>query len=156
MIKIRRFCMILMTIFIILSVLSVAGCGSQKENNISEGEAIEIVDKLLAEDIFEYEMIEVDNTVTENILKIYEDNVSVLKSYTGDGISAEEITVVKGNAAKMRKMCDKYLEDKETNYGSYMPEEAEKINKAVVKQYGEITIICISKDSKKAEKIMKN
>ena len=95
-------------------------------------------------------------TTLENILKIYEDNVSVLKSYTGDGISAEEITVVKGNSAKMRKMCDKYLEDKETNYGSYMPEEAEKINKAVVKQYGEITIICISKDSKKAEKIMKN
>lgn len=155
MIKIRRFCLILMTILIILSVLSVAGCGSQKENNISEGEAMEIVDKLLAEDIFEYEMIEVDNTVTENILKIYEDNVSVLKSYTGDGISAEEITVVKGNVTKMKKMCDKYLEDKETNYGSYMPEEAEKINKAVVKQYGEITIICISKDSKKAEKIMK-
>lgn len=156
---------ILLLIVVINIMLFFISCGnSEKKNgNISEEEAVEIVNKLRESSAFETNLIEVSENVIISSYRIPEENsenngkesIKVISGYMGDGVSAEEIVVLKGDKNEIKKLAEVYLKSKAESYRDYLPVEADKADNAIMVQYGDISIICISKDWKLAESIIK-
>ncbi|MCI5602033.1 MAG: DUF4358 domain-containing protein [Clostridiales bacterium] len=153
----KRLNKILGIAILVTIALSLMACGKKtdkKDKNITEAEAIKYINELKESESFETELSEVDENVIVNTYKITDTNTSVIKAYVGDGASAEELVLLKGDAAGIKTIVQTYLKDKEDNYSSYMPEEVLKIKNAVFKQYGEYSIICICKDNENAKSIL--
>lgn len=166
---------ILLLIMIVNVLMFCVSCGNNSNDNktISEEKAIEIVDKLRESSAFESNLVSVSENVIISSYKIpqekvsHEDNesgseagkkqkIEVLAAYMGDGASAEEIVVLKGNKNDIKEITEEYLKSKSESYRDYLPLEADKVDNATLEQYGDISIICISKDSKLAKSIIGN
>lgn len=134
-------------------VMSLCSCGNG-EKSISEEEAVKIGNELKNSDIFSTGLSSIDGKIVLNSYGITDEDISVLVSYIGDGISPEEITVLKGNKNELKKIIDEYISRKAELYSGYLPEESYKIKNAIFKQYGDISIVCISNNNDKAKKII--
>lgn len=148
----------LTVLFIIVQMmLCLAACGSDgsKKETISEEKAMKLVESIKNTDAFDSKLMQVDNNVIAQSYKISDDNIQVLLGYMGDGVSAEEITVLKGDSKDIKELTEAYIQEKSSSYKDYLPVESEKVDNAIVKQYGNITIICVCKDSKVIEDILK-
>lgn len=153
----KRYRLYISTITILLVVIAMlSGCGKEKVQSITKESAIKLSSDLLESGKFDSKLSEVNLDVAANLYKINSDKIKVLQAYMGDGASAEEIVVLEGDYESIKKLVETYLDEKEDTYSSYLPLEAEKINNAVCKQFGNYTIVCISADSESAEKILSN
>ncbi len=143
-------------IAVILFTIAVVciSCTNDKKADITENEAVDYVNSLKEKGSFDAVLSEVDENVVINSYKISDENIRIIKSFMGEGASAEEIVLLKGNADKIEDIVNAYLKQKEESYESYLPKEAVKIHKAVFRQYGEFSIVCISADEKTAKKIL--
>lgn len=132
------------------------GCGNkEKSKEIGEDKLLNIVDKLTVCDGFESELEKVEENIVLNSYKISSTDISVFAGYIGDGASAEEITLFKcSDTDKLIDLTRQYLREKEENYQGYLPKEAEKIGKAIVKEYKGYVLVCISNDEKMVNDII--
>ena len=163
---ITRILLLIVTINVMLFCVS-CGNDDSKNESISEEKAMDIVNKLMESSSFETNLIQVNENVIISSYRIQssesEDNkegnkkedIKVIAGYMGDGTSAEEIVVLKGDKNTIKELTDVYLKNKAESYRDYLPVESDKVDNAVVVQYGDISIICISKDWKLAESIIK-
>ena len=133
--------------------ISVCACGNN-ERSVSDEEAVSIGEELKNSDIFSTELSDIEGKIVLNSYGITDENVKVLVSYIGDGISAEEITIMKGDKNSLKKVIEEYITKKADIYSGYLPEESSKIKNAIFKQYGDISIVCISNNNDKAKKII--
>lgn len=133
------------------------GCGNKGKNmEISEDKLLGMVDKLTVCDGFESKLEKVDESVVLNSYKISDADVSVLAGYIGEGASAEEITLFKCNDTdKVKELTERYLENKEENYKGYLPKEAEKIGKAIIKEYKGYVLVCIANEENEINDVIK-
>lgn len=148
----KRISLILVLMLVLMLGVS---CKENESKQISVEEAIKMADSLNNSNAFSTKLVEVNEKVVMNSYKITDKEAELVFSNVGEGVSAEEITIFKGNKQKIKEIVDRYLNEKEELYKSYLPEETGKIQKAIVKQYGDITIVCICDDIKAAEDIIK-
>lgn len=138
------------------AMFSFWGCGDKEQSKeIGEDKLLTMMDKLTACDGFESNLEKVEENIVLNSYKISSRDISVLAGYIGEGASAEEITLFKcSETDKVIELTRQYLKEKEENYQGYLPKEAEKIGKAIVKEYKGYVLVCIANDEKTVNDII--
>jgi hypothetical protein len=98
--------------------------------------------------------------LTEDELSYYvtiEDGVTGVM-YMSNGSTAEEVAVFEApdssTARLMKEHVEEYLADQRDSFEKYIPEEAERIDDAVVQQNGNYVVLCVSGDSDKAKTLI--
>jgi hypothetical protein len=98
--------------------------------------------------------------LTEEELSYYvtlEDGVTGVM-YMSSGSTAEEVAVFEApdssTAGLMKEHVEEYLADQRDSFEKYIPEEAERIDDAVVQQNGNYVVLCVSGDSDKAKSLI--
>jgi hypothetical protein len=98
--------------------------------------------------------------LTEDELSYYvtlEDGVTGVM-YMSSGSTAEEVAVFEApdssTAELMKEHVEEYLADQRDSFEKYIPEEAERIDDAVVQQNGNYVVLCVSGDSDKAKSLI--
>ena len=122
--------------------VDVAGLAAELKSGITYADTLEERDKDFAVNIFELG-----------------DNAALIVTYFNTGASAEAVSVVEckdgTDAAKVKTAFEAYAKKQADVYRSYNPEEADKLDKAVVKIVGgKYVAFCVSGDSNKASEIM--
>ena len=125
--------------------VDVAGLAAELKSGITYADTLEERDKDFAVNIFELG-----------------DNAALIVNqvtYFNTGASAEAVSVVEckdgTDAAKVKTAFEAYAKKQADVYRSYNPEEADKLDKAVVKIVGgKYVAFCVSGDSNKASEIM--
>jgi hypothetical protein len=78
--------------------------------------------------------------------------------YMSSGSTAEEVAVFEApdssTAELMKEHVEEYLADQRDSFEKYIPEEAERIDNAVVQQNGNYVVLCVSGDSDKAKSLI--
>lgn len=92
--------------------------------------------------------------------KLYEiDNAVNQYVYISSGATAEEIAVFEFETAADAKAAipaaQERLAEQKSSYESYMPAEVQKLENAVLKQYGRYLIVCVADGTKAREIIHK-
>ena len=76
------------------------------------------------------------------------------------GSTAEEVAVFtapdEATASTMKNNVQEFLNDQKTSFEDYIPEEAQRIDDAVLVVKGNYVILCVSGDSDKAQEIIDN
>lgn len=140
-----------------IAVITFCACGKKEtKKEISQDLIIKTTDTLIQEKVFESNMQEVTPKVALNAYQIDSKDIEVEKAYMGDGASAEEVVVFKTtDYNSMKKTIDNYIKDRKECFHSYLPEQEEVLEHALIKQYKNYTIVCIAKDHAHAEKVIK-
>lgn len=138
---------------VIISLFAFVGCKSEDKEvtlNISDlatdlNEKIEFVDDLT----------KIDDSSIETIYAI--DYAEASEVYVSSGATAEEIAVFElkdeDDADKAYKACEERIETQKEAFETYIPEEMEKLDNAVVKKVGKYVIVCVA-DNNTAEDII--
>ena len=138
---------------IIISLFAFVGCKSDDKEvtlDISDlatnlNEKIEFVDDLT----------KIDDSSIQTIYQI--DYAVASEVYVSSGATAEEIAVFeledKEDADKAYKACEERIETQKEAFETYIPEEMEKLDNAVIKKVGKYVIVCIA-DNNTAEDVI--
>ena len=74
------------------------------------------------------------------------------------GWTAEEIVVLEcasaAEADKAKAVLQTRVEEQKTNYTDYVPEELDKLNKAVIAESGNFAVLSVSNEPDKAKAIL--
>jgi hypothetical protein len=143
-----------------LAMAFLTGCGSSAADTETESAVtadIGTVAETLVNGIeYEDELTE----LTEEELSYYvtmEDGVTGVM-YMSSGSTAEEVAVFEApdssTAELMKEHVEEYLADQKDSFEKYIPEEAERIDDAVVQQNGNYVVLCVSGDSDKAKSLI--
>lgn len=133
-----------------MAALLLAGCGSKEPATIDT--------KALAEDLlnnvaFVDDLYPAEEGVIKMLYNI-EDYVSAYV-YIGSGATAEEIAVFEladaDSAAAALALVEERVATQTEDFESYVPAEVQRLENAVVKQYGNYVIMCVSEGDKAAE-----
>jgi hypothetical protein len=152
----------------VLAMAFLTGCGSsaadtEKDSAVTadetSGQSVDIgtVAQTLVDSIeYEDELTQ----LTEEELSYYvtlEDGVTGVM-YMSSGSTAEEVAVFEApdssTAELMKGHVEEYLADQRDSFEKYIPEEAERIDDAVVQQNGNYVVLCVSGDSDKAKSLI--
>ncbi|GKX31275.1 hypothetical protein SH1V18_37550 [Vallitalea longa] len=138
---------------IIISLFAFVGCKNDDKEvtlDISDlatnlNEKIEFVDDLT----------KIDDSSIQTIYQI--DYAVASEVYVSSGATAEEIAVFeledKEDADKAYKACEERIETQKEAFETYIPEEMEKLDNAVIKKVGKYVIVCIA-DNNTAEDVI--
>lgn len=155
MIKEKRLKKIIIYFEVFSVVFMCWGCGKKENKEISEDRLLGMVAELVNCDGFESKLELVDETIVLNSYKISDADISVVAGYIGEGASAEEVTLFKcSDTDKIKDYTGQYLKDKEENYKGYLPKEADKIGKAIIKEYKGYVLVCVSNNEKTTKDII--
>ena len=139
----------------LLCLLSLSGCGSVKELDIDTAST-----QLMSAGIFDEDLTEVSNSVTEKRLALDAKNIEVCRSYAGTKAVVDEIVMIKAvsdeAAENVKASFDKHIQSQKNSYASYRPDEVPKLEDAVVMTSGSYAVMVVSKDASQAEKIVKD
>lgn len=130
-----------------------AGCGTGKSQNVD----VEALEKSLLNDIvYEDTLSKLSDEDISNYIDIPEGVTGVM--YMGSGATAESVAVFtapdKATADILEDNIEMYLRDQESAFEDYKPEEAKRIDNAVLEQEGKYVVLCVSGDSSKAEALI--
>lgn len=132
--------------------LLLAGCGSSDKTI----DAVALADSLVT-DISYDDTLEKLDTDTASIYVDIPENVEVIM-YMGSGQTAEEVAVFTApdakTAAETLNHVQQHLDDQTASFEDYIPEEAKRVEDAVLEQKGNYVVLCVSGDSGSAEKII--
>lgn len=133
--------------------LLAAGCGSSA---VKEIDAKALADTLASEVTYEDSLEVLDEEVAGVYFELEDDVTTSL--YMGSGSTAEEVAVFAASdeetAKKQLSHVQDFLDDQKESFQDYIPEEAKRIDDAVLVQRGKYVILCVSADSAKAEEII--
>ena len=130
-----------------------AGCGTGKSQNVD----VEALEKSLLNDIvYEDTLSKLSDEDISNYIDIPEGVTGVM--YMGSGATAESVAVFtapdEATADILEDNIELYLQDQESAVEDYKPEEAKRIDNAVLEQEGKYVVLCVSGESSKAESII--
>ena len=81
-----------------------------------------------------------------------------LQIYLGNGTYADELIVMTGKSEKdareNQQHVRKHFEDMKKSFEDYLPNEAKKIDKAVIIRCGSYLIACVTSDYEKAKDVI--
>ncbi len=140
-----------------IGILLVTGC--QKQESKPEDTGInmeELADSLKEEIAFHEEMKALDEKEISNYIEVEDGAVGHM--YMGSGSSADVIVIFETKDSTMSDAMEQNLElfmkDQKDAFADYMPQEASKIEDAVLVKKGNYVILCVSPESDKAEDII--
>jgi hypothetical protein len=80
--------------------------------------------------------------------------------YLSDGSTAEEVAVFqapdKNTAVKMLSNVEEYLSGQRSSFADYLPEEAKRIDDAVLIRKGSCVVLCVSSQSDAAKRVIED
>jgi hypothetical protein len=133
-----------------------AACATADSSAMPDAQTI--ADALLNQSIFD----ETLSPLPEDEISYYvtmEEGVTGLM-YLSDGSTAEEVAVFqapdKNTAAKMLTNVEEYLSAQKSSFADYLPEEAKRIDDAVLIQKGNCVVLCVSGQSDAAKRVIED
>lgn len=132
--------------------LLLAGCGKEAKTIDANALADSLVSDIAYDDALE--SIDAD---TASIYVDIPEGVEVIM-YMGSGQTAEEVAVFTApdadTAATTKENVQQHLDDQTASFEDYIPEEAKRVEDAVLEQKGNYVILCVSGDSDSAKEII--
>lgn len=149
--KMKKSTLIVTALFIISII---AGCASKPVNiNIDT-----VADKLKASVKYDEELQKIDAKTACNIYDISDSDVVKQDVYIGSGATVDEISVWQAkDESSAKAVKDKVLArvaSQKDGYQDYKPEELPKLDTPVIASKGCYVVLCITKDTKDAQKIV--
>lgn len=149
--KTRKFFVTLATVGMLAGML--AGCGGSKSATVDTSA---LAKSLTSEITYENDLNEIDADTIENYIAVEEGVEGSM--YMSSGSTAEEVAVFTApdseTAKKMESNVEAFLSDQKASFKDYIPEEAARIDEAVLVQDGNYVVLCVSGDSDNAQKII--
>ena len=131
-----------------------AGCGSKSK----EVDVNALADKLVNEITYEDTLSKLSEEDIANYIDMPEGVTGVM--YMGSGATAESVAVFtapdESTAETLENNIEMYLDDQESAFEDYKPEEAKRIDEAVLEKEGVYVVLCVSGNSDTAETIIDN
>ncbi|MBQ1674413.1 MAG: DUF4358 domain-containing protein [Oscillospiraceae bacterium] len=148
-----------MLLALLLTVAMVA-CGGAKANNGNKAKDVDVA-KLaaeLAEKVkFDAELKELSSDMLGNYVNLPEGAQAA--GYMSAGATSEEIFAIRcaddGSAKAVKADIEAFLSAQRAEMERYQPEEAARMDNAVLKQQGTVVVLCVTSDTDTAEKIVK-
>lgn len=144
------------------------GDGSKKVTETAETtedadtdvDALTVAEKLLEEGDFKDNLAAVDKGIA--MTRLYGLDESIVEDaafYTNSNATAEEIAVIKvadsTSLEQVKKAYEARVESQKDACRDYLPEEMPKLESAVICEYGNYVILCVSDDNDRIEGIIK-
>lgn len=121
-------------------------------------DAKSVADALLNEIAYVDQLSEIDLETAAMFYVFDGIDIENVYIYESSGATAEEIAVIEckdeTNAKKVMDVFKGRISDQIESYESYVPEEVPKLKDAVMEQVGNVAILSVSGDSKKAKEII--
>lgn len=131
------------------------GCGSSSPVSV---DTAALTTSLTSDISYDNELSELSEDDITNYVTV-EDGVKGVM-YMSSGSTAEEVAVFtapdEATASTMKNNVQEFLNDQKTSFEDYIPEEAQRIDDAVLVVNGNYVILCVSGDSDKAQEIIDN
>lgn len=131
------------------------GCGSSSPVSV---DTAALTTSLTSDISYDNELSELSEDDITNYVTV-EDGVKGVM-YMSSGSTAEEVAVFtapdEAAASTMKNNVQEFLNDQKTSFEDYIPEEAQRIDDAVLVVKGNYVILCVSGDSDKAQEIIDN
>lgn len=138
---------------IILVALLCCACGEGSSKTV---DTAALASSLLNDISYEEQLTELDKEDISNYIDLEDGTEAVM--YMSSGSTAEEIAVFtakdKGSAAKQKENVQSFLNDQKDSFSAYIPQEAKRIEDAVLVTDGNYVILCVSGESEKAQVII--
>lgn len=135
----------------VVAAAMLTGCGGTTVDTDA------LVQSLLNDVSYTQELTQLTEEQVENYITM-EDEVEVVM-YMGSGSTAEEFAVFTAKdadtALTMKANVEMFLDDQAASFEAYIPEEAKRVEDAVVVQNGNYVVFCVSDDAAKAESVIK-
>lgn len=130
------------------------GCG-QKATNI---DVVALGNDLNTQITYQDELAQMDVDTASMFLNLAAADIVSSSIYEGSGATAEEIVVLecssKEEADKAKTILTDRVEEQIDSFTDYVPEELDKLNKAVIRTTGNYAILSVSNDPNKANSII--
>ena len=131
--------LIITTMFVLLS-----GCSKKEE--VTDVDIASLSNELLENVKFEDELNAVDDAMIEKLYGV--DDYEDAKVYISTGATAEEIAVFKFQSTEIAedgfKKAQERIENQKADFETYIPKEVKKLENAVVEQFGQYVVVCVS------------
>lgn len=116
---------------------------------------IDAISKSFLEGItFETTLTPIDKEVVQGMIELQRGSKCAL--YMGEGTFSDELLIVtsksKSSAKKDQKAVENHLQEMKKSFEDYIPEQAVKVENAVVVRCGCYVIACVTKDNDNAKK----
>lgn len=131
----------------------------KKPTSTASGNAVDIkalANALLKEVKYDTDLQKMDAAVSEGMVDLQDG--SVLEMHMGDGTCSDELLIVTSANDKLAKKdqtaVENHLKDMKKSFADYIPEQAEKIEKAVIVRCGSYVVACVTNDADHAKEII--
>ena len=135
--------------------LSMAACGGKKEAD-KEYNGKALMKTLLNEVTFSDTLTSVGEFGSLYFPEV--PDTTIIEMYTGSGYFADEVVLFtmssRDDLEAVRGAIEKHLQQLDSQFRNYIPEEVDKIDHAVIWEGGRHVIVCISADYKSAEEVL--
>ncbi len=131
---------------------------AKKETTAANIDIDALAQDLLNNVKYETTLSKIDDSVAQGMVACQQD--SVMQLYMGDGTSSDELLVVTASgdemAEKDQAAVEQHLKEMKQSFQDYIPEQAAKIEQAVIVRCGKYVVACVTSDADNAkEKIVK-
>ena len=132
------------------AVFLFCGCASQGKAEIDMDQ---LAKDLIEKGVFSDSLYQIDDDAAKKLLGF--DYACEAVVYAGTGATAEELVIFHDKGDKtLQSALQTHLEERVESYSSYLPEESFKLNNAILKTYGDYTILCVANDYDAAQTVV--
>lgn len=131
----------------------------EKPQQTASGKVVDIaqlIDKLLQDVKYDTDLEILDDSVASGMVTLQKK--SKIKLYMGEGTCSDELLVVTATneamATKDQKAVEQHLMEMKKSFEGYIPEQAAKIEDAVIIRCGCYVVACVTSDAEKAKEII--
>lgn len=133
-------------------------CVACSKKEVKDVDVKVLANSLLSDIVYQDELSEIDLSTAQMIYAIEESFVEDSCIYVSSGATAEEIAVIKCKdrdaVKKVKEALELRVAEQTESFRDYVPEELDKLGKAVIKEKGNYLILSISNDNDKAKSII--
>lgn len=141
----KRICL-----FLCLAIFLLSGCASSKKTDINMDQ---LAKDLVESGSFEDSLAQIDNDAAYKLLGVEFSCDAVV--YSGTGATAEELAIFHDSGDKeLYAALETHLQERLESYKSYLPDETYKLENAILKSYGDYTILCVAADYDAAQSVI--
>lgn len=131
---------------------------AKKETTAANVDIEALTQDLLKNVKYETTLSKIEDSVAQGMVACQQD--SVMQLYMGDGTSSDELLIVTASgdeaAEKNQAAVEQHLIEMKQSFQDYIPEQATKIEQAVIVRCGKYVVACVTSDADNAkEKIVK-
>lgn len=139
---------------VLMSLAMLTGCGEKaKSINVEE-----LASKLASDITYQDELAAVDLDTASMIFNFGDADITKAAIYEGSGATAEEIAVLEcataEDAKKVRDAFGTRISEQKESFKDYVPEELEKLDKAIAVANGCYAVLSVSNEPDKAYAIL--